>query len=576
MSYQTSYDSNGGKPFKPNKDRGFWSSSSDFFYACVCNSFRMDVAFGVAAVPFITHGGIFMFLALVMNVILFTYPIVFMQSFLGQFSSSGFISAFRVAPLFKGVGYIALAMNVCSLTFYAIYTAVPILFLIYSLSPTLPWSCEAWLLRNKSYDDSHCSDYNETEELDSYYHLMQIPSVEYFSEQFQTAFSFSLYGCVILVWIAVSLTLCNTTEKIGQILRYSSLSLIALLSIVSLRMMLLPGSMTNIHKHIQYQTEFDFKMCFFMAPMLTLATFGPGWGSILSMASYNNFKTDINKYSWLICFSQLGVLVLLGLLCMFTESHLTSIRPNMVVPTYDQQWTSFLSIPSSLATMEFPHLWTWMFLAVLITGTFNLMITQMFSILTALFDEFEILRLYKVEVTLGLSGVLALISAYFCTENGIYFTEIVAELSISTQAICNLMLLIIVVWVYGRERFQRDVEFMTSQALQTWKINIVRFVTPIFLGVTLLIGFILLMFSSYRYGVPQSINIGVYITLITWLALPVYCVFQLLQTNGTLGMRFKRCVKPTDWYPTDAEQRQQYEETIDNPETFQPLTTIVL
>lgn len=84
------------------------------------------------------------------------------------------------------------------------------------------------------------------------------------------------------------------------------------------------------------------------------------------------------------------------------------------------------------------------------------------------------------------------------------------------------------------------------------------------------------MFSSYRYGVPQSINIGVYITLITWLALPVYCVFQLLQTNGTLGMRFKRCVKPTDWYPTDAEQRQQYEETIDNPETFQPLTTIVL
>lgn len=47
------------------------------------------------------------------------------------------------------------------------------------------------------------------------------------------------------------------------------------------------------------------------------------------------------------------------------------------------------------------------------------------------------------------------------------------------------MLLIIVVWVYGRERFQRDVEFMTSQALQTWKINIVRFVTPIFLGVTL-------------------------------------------------------------------------------------------
>ncbi|XP_055853255.1 sodium- and chloride-dependent neutral and basic amino acid transporter B(0+)-like [Episyrphus balteatus] len=152
MSYLTSYDSGGGVPFKPNKDRGFWSSSSDFFYACVCNAFRMDVAFGVAAVPFLTKGGIYMLIAMIINVILFSYPIVFMQSFLGQFSSTGFISSFRVAPLFKGIGYISLAMNLFSLSYYAIFVAVPILFFLHSLHPTLPWSCEAWQLRNHTYE----------------------------------------------------------------------------------------------------------------------------------------------------------------------------------------------------------------------------------------------------------------------------------------------------------------------------------------------------------------------------------------------------------------------------------------
>ncbi|XP_055853233.1 sodium- and chloride-dependent neutral and basic amino acid transporter B(0+)-like isoform X2 [Episyrphus balteatus] len=492
MSYQTSYDSGGCVPFKPNKDRGFWSSSSDFFYASVCNAFRMDVAFGVAAVPFLHSGGIYMLIAMIINVILFSYPIVFMQSFLGQFSSTGFISCFRVAPLFKGIGYISLAMNLFSLSFYAIFAAVPILYFLHSLQSMLPWGCEAWKLKNSSdspYILSHCSEAyrNQTEDDESYYRPMQIPSVYYFSEQFHSDFSFSLFGCVIVVWTAVAIVLCSTTEKIGQMLRYSSLTLFSLLIIVVLRMAFLPGAFEGLQKTVanHVETDFDFHTCIFMAPMLTLATFGPGWGSILSMASYNNFKTDISKFSWLISFSQLGILVLYGFLCMFTESHLSYNKPNLIIPSHALQWGAFLMIPSSLATMQFPHLWTWMFLAVLIIGSFNLMIGQMFSILTALFDEYETLRLYKVEVTFGISGIMALASAYFCTQNGIYFTEVISELSISTQAILNFFLLIIVVWVYGRERFQRDVEFMTSQVLQSWKIYTVRFVTPLFLCITL-------------------------------------------------------------------------------------------
>lgn len=62
--------------------------------------------------------------------------------------------------------------------------------------------------------------------------------------------------------------------------------------------------------------------------------------------------------------------------------------------------------------------------------------------------------------------------------------------SLFTQTSLNLLLLLVVLWVYGRVRFQRDIEFMLSQRFATWKVNMLRFVAPICLCILLVSKFI--------------------------------------------------------------------------------------
>lgn len=91
---------------------------------------------------------------------LYLVPIMVIHSFMGQFSSSGFISSFRVSPFFKGnisiyrtwifilifcylgMGYMSLILSLASLLYYGIFAIVPLIFIVHSLRPALPWSCE--------------------------------------------------------------------------------------------------------------------------------------------------------------------------------------------------------------------------------------------------------------------------------------------------------------------------------------------------------------------------------------------------------------------------------------------------
>lgn len=46
-------------------------------------------------------------------------------------------------------------------------------------------------------------------------------------------------------------------------------------------------------------------------------------------------------------------------------------------------------------------------------------------------------------------------------------------------------MILAVLWVYGRQRFQRDLEFMIEQRVSVWIILALRFLAPIVLLITL-------------------------------------------------------------------------------------------
>lgn len=85
-------------------------------------------------------------------------PLMFIQSFLGQFSSSGYISVFRIAPLFKGLGYVIFLLNFVVLTYVVVYAAIP---LFYAFTSTFALS--EIITCNNTWNSNRCVPYDEEE-----------------------------------------------------------------------------------------------------------------------------------------------------------------------------------------------------------------------------------------------------------------------------------------------------------------------------------------------------------------------------------------------------------------------------
>lgn len=583
MEYETSYDI-GSRPFIHDKNRGKWESPKDFVFTCVGHAFKLD---SMTILPLLIFEmfGIYALIPYFLILAVCVVPIVYIQSFLGQFSSTGYISVFRIAPFFKGLGYVSLVVNFITLTYYSVFTSIPLLYFVHSLSPTIPWSCqgaEEWMNDTRS-------DICVKKEFYKY----KNPGVEFFKNHFKIktygnistlVFSWEMAFYTIVVYSVVTLMVLQSTERIGKFSRYAFYTIIGIMSICLIRFLFLPQAIQGVFEFFRPDQAAMVKDLSFwiLIPVLVFSVMGPGWSSILTMASYNDFKANIYKYSWIINLTQL--LVIIGMALMSISLRYFMLRDGSensvgIVHVSNFEWTSFLPIASSLTFLEFPNMWSLLFFGMLVLGSLNLMVIQLFSLLTSIFDEFENIREIKKHVTLGIVGFLMLASMFFCTNHGVFFFEVLAKLSLLTQVIMNFLLLFVVLWIYGRERFQRDLNFMTSQVFSTWMVYVVRFVTPVLLAIGFVIGFMYFVFTLIFHPYSPSIGgeliiLGLFIYILPWCLIPTFCFIKINQTIGSTWTRFKKLLRPTDWYPADPVYKQSYEERFSCTNISHPLTVI--
>lgn len=67
---------------------------------------------------------------------------------------------------------------------------------------------------------------------------------------------------------------------------------------------------------------------------------------------------------------------------------------------------------------------------------------------------------------------------------------------------------------------------------------------------------------------------AIFLIVIPWLLIPGYAIYCMCMTMGTLKTRFSRCCHPTDWYPIEADDRQQYEKAVGNSDLTHTLDEV--
>ncbi|XP_016963054.1 sodium- and chloride-dependent glycine transporter 1-like [Drosophila biarmipes] len=583
----------GQKHFSPDLNRGKWERPSDYIFVSVGLALKLDVF----DFTYYSHYnlGILGILIYFTYMVIYLVPIIFVHSFMGQFSSSGFISAFRLSPFFKGMGYLSVILSLSMLIYYSLYAAIPLLFIINSLRPTLPWSCEglkSWFnetpgrptICNSTISSEYSKNQNNTDKKELY-----VPSVLYFNNHYDSLrekgypnskddyeLSWCFIGLFAIVWAVIAFIFYkfSDTAKFGKLIRYMVIGTLTLLLVCFVRLLFLPGGLSWLDRYTAPEAS-DWLDSSTSTYLIAMQAFGAGWGTVIALSSFNEFKADITSYSWIISFGQIFIYNMFGLVSFMVDHYFKGIAEASDNANVNNIWVMILSSASALSTMDWPNLWTIIYYSTLFMAAVILIATQIFTVLQSLFDEFEEIRARKQEVTFGLIGGLAVCSIFFCTNHGIVFFCAFYGDSIFSHSLLHLLLLLVVLWIYGRDRFQRDIEFMLGQPFASWKIFILRFIAPIFFVICLPMG---VKWSLFNHFTWLSLEFHVMCIIVLWLpilAIPGIGLYYLSQNTGTFYDRLRRTCRPTEWYPVEMEHRQKYEEAIGTPETTHQLTDLL-
>ncbi|KAI8042935.1 sodium- and chloride-dependent glycine transporter 1-like [Drosophila gunungcola] len=551
------------RPYRHDKSRGRWAKSADFYFASCTHAFS-SLIFSELSTFGVLHGGWLLFIiAYLMGMFFYSLPIFLIQAFLGQFSSSGNISAFRVAPIFKGIGYAILMLNLGTLTYYSIGSVVPLIYTVNSLHKVIPWmSC------NNTWNTKECS-LHDNYDVDDYT-VAPHSTVEFFRSAIASteegsgslSISWSMLIGVLAIWLLVLAMLLKPVAFIGKTLRCSCVLMFGSFLAVFLYAV--------IHKRVSFDTlEYYWmpQLDSFTSVMATSRTallmagvaLGPGWGSIITLSSYNSFRSDAERLSTWVCLTHITI-GLMGLLCCnVAHDHFEDHVGMMPLHVDEKHHMQFLYLCFSYLFGRFtttPNLWAVLFFGMIFLSEICALIIQMMNVLTALFDEFETLRSRRTTVICSLVLCLTASSVYFCTQLGFSQLTQLPNLAVFSHVFISGVLLLMTTWVYGRVRFQCDLQFMLGKTISSFKIFFIRFATPIFLGLCLF----QLSFLLLRDKVDDVlIYVSQGLILLTAIS---YMVFKVSRTNGDWRQRLQQCLAPHDWHPVDADNRRFYEEIM--------------
>ncbi|XP_060647908.1 sodium- and chloride-dependent glycine transporter 1 [Drosophila nasuta] len=553
------------RPFRPDNLRGRWSKTADFYFATSSYAFSTMAFSDVSVWALMMGGWKFYLTTYVLAVCFYSLPIFLIQTFLGQFSTSGAISAFRVSPIFKGIGYSILLLNLGTLTYYSVNAAVPLIYAVNTLHDVLPWmSC------NNTWNSPNCSTHNsyDVDEDDQKPHS----TVEYFHSMIGSirdgsgawSLSWSMVLAIVGIWVVVLLLLLNRVSIIGKVMRCACVLMFSFFLAVFVYLV--------IHEQFGWQTFMDYlhptidswiaiRSSLGMAILQASMVLGPGWGSVITLGSFNRFRSDAARLSIWVCISHVLITVMATICAHVANDHFElHVAMWHVEKKHSMQFLflSFAYLFGSFTTL--PKLWSFLFFTIIFLAEMCALVILMMSLLTSIFDEFEQLRHLKRRITIGLSLCLMISSLYFCTQLGFSQVSALSYMALFTQVVFSALLILMATWIYGRVRFQCDLQFMLGKTISSGEIFFIRIIAPCFIALAL-------YQTIYMLYVNGADDVLIWISQgFSYLIVIAYMIFKLTQTNGTLRQRVRQCFAPHDWHPVNPDNRAFYEEIMGTSE----------
>ncbi|XP_048773642.1 sodium- and chloride-dependent GABA transporter 1-like isoform X2 [Ostrea edulis] len=598
------------KEKKKIKDREGWKGRMDFIMSCIGYAVGLGNIWRFPYLCYKSGGGAF-FIPYVIFLILCGVPLFFLEASYGQFSSLSPISVWRMCPLFKGVGVGMVMVSAIVCVYYNVIVAWTLYFLYMSFRAVLPWStCDnEWNTENCVVGIGHTFNRNQDNaSLGNLTYSSLTNSTTVFnstvtpiianataavtaavskkmsaSEEFWTrhvleiteginnpgTIRWQLLICLMLAWLFVFLCLFKGVKVLGKVMHFAAPFPYLVLLVLLIRGVTLPGAMNGIKFYIvpKWEKLTDYQV-WGDAALQIFYSVGMAWGGIITMSSYNRFSNNIYRDAMLVpiinCSTSIFAgFVIFAILGFMAESANTSV--DKVVS--QGPGLTFVAYPEAVANLPISPMWAVLFFLMLFTIGLDSQFGMVETCISAFLDEYpKLLRNKRTQISVIVCLLEFLMGLPCITQGGIYILQIMDWYCASfSLMLISLTECLAIAWIYGTDRFYKDIELMLGHKPHAiWHI-MWRYVTPtIILGIWL---FSVITLGPVKYDGKDyptwAVGFGWCLGVASMIPIPIIAIKSLLLSKGTFRERWTKLTTPlSSWGPSQPEDRERYHASL--------------
>ncbi|KAM4613754.1 sodium- and chloride-dependent GABA transporter 2-like [Polymixia lowei] len=568
-----------GHPQPKLQQRDQWANKMEFILAVAGHIVGLGNVWRFPYLCYKNGGGVF-FIPYVLFLFTCGIPLFFLETSLGQYTSQGGITCWRkICPLFEGLGYGSQVVVLYTGVYYIVILAWAFLYLFNSFHSELPWaSCQ------NSWNTDDCFEHHQNRSSSDH----STSSVTEFWERRILGLSngieeignirWDLALCLLLAWIICYFCVWKGVKSTGKVVYFTATFPYVMLVVLLVRGLTLPGATEGIKFYLYPDpSRLTDPEVWMDAGSQIFYSYGVCTGVLTALGSYNKYSNN--------CYRDCVYLCLLNSLTSFVAGF--AIFSVLGFMAYEQgvdismvaesgPGLAFIAYPRAVALMPLPQLWAIFFFIMIIFLGLDSQFVYQEALVTAVSDMYpSFFQIpYRRRLLLLAIGVGSfLIGLLMVTEGGLYVFQLFDYYACSGMTLLVFAILqsLCVGWVYGADRQYDNIKDMIGYRPWPFMKYCWQYFTPVICICTFIFSLVkytpLKFNNTYEYP-WWGYAIGGFFTLSSTLMVPLWMLYAVKTTPGTLRQRVKVLCTPAKDLPCASTKKAL------NHEAFQTFTEL--
>ncbi|KAI4823900.1 hypothetical protein KUCAC02_012454 [Chaenocephalus aceratus] len=550
----------------PFPERETWTRQMDFIMSCVGFAVGLGNVWRFPYLCYKNGGGVFL-IPYLLIVFIGGIPVFFLEIALGQFMKQGGVSAWNIAPLFKGLGLASMVIVFFCNTYYIMILVWGLYFLFHSFTNELPWATcgHSWNTPNCTQDFRR-SCYNRS-----------------VAQQALSSSSANLLSSTPLLNLSTAQLLlsgnCTDTEGMrspviefweyvipclgifmGLSSKYAVVYFTALFPYLVLVVLLahgvtLPGALDGIVYYLKPDwSKLGEAQVWIDAGTQIFFSYAIGLGALTALGSYNRFHNNCYQDAFLLAMINSGTSFFAGFV-VFSVLGFMAAEQGVDISKVAESGPglAFIAYPKAVTLMPLAPVWAALFFFMLLVLGLDSQFVGVEGLITGIMDMLppkSAMGSLRREVVAAICCVICfLIDISMVTEGGMYVFQLfdyysASGITLLWQAFWEC---VVIAWVYGADRFMDDVARMIGYQPLPYMKWCWSYITPL-VCVSVFI-FHVVNYKPLTYNTVYTYPLwgevlGWILALSSMLCIPVTVLYKLLRCKGSFRERWKHLTTP--------------------------------